>query len=310
MKFYIGLLILICWAAGVALAEPRSADEQGLLLPGFQKPLRPGMSMNEVFEACPGIAAEGLANGAILCEADVGFSVKLLLVSNQLLDIRIESVKPRSKVGKLLAERITLFSLESTAYETTSLPTDSSKIIQNWTTPTATWSRVPAAKRGHDDYTIRYPTELTALWDGMIIRVDSLIRTYDEEMRTWHRDGIEVPPQPVSAPSAQFPLTAVDNKLSGRVTVQVLLDTLGNVHRWQFVEIEPLGFGFAQEVQKVILDWTFAPATIDGRPVAAWIQIPFNFKYKNISIQKSNPFWPKSKPRNGQEMHPTARKRK
>jgi len=75
-----------------------------------------------------------------------------------------------------------------------------------------------------------------------------------------------------------MPERAARERVRGRVRVQLLVDTLGQVKEYRVIGVEPEGYGFREAVEEVICDWRFHPATQSGRPIECWIAIPFKFR--------------------------------
>ena len=74
-----------------------------------------------------------------------------------------------------------------------------------------------------------------------------------------------------------YPDSARAIGITGRVVVQIFVDKDGLVKRHNIISAQPDNFGFQQEVEKVIYTWKFTPASTEGHPVGAWVQIPVNF---------------------------------
>ena len=90
-------------------------------------------------------------------------------------------------------------------------------------------------------------------------------------------NAFDVAPQPLgdNAPRPKMPI----NEQTGqkyKVLACTLIDTLGEVKAIEFNSDSSL-IDFQSEVEKVLPFWKFVPAKLNGRPLEAWIKIPFNF---------------------------------
>ncbi|HEY3294685.1 MAG TPA: TonB family protein [bacterium] len=92
---------------------------------------------------------------------------------------------------------------------------------------------------------------------------------------------VEVDPLALSSnPQPEYPDLAQISGMSGRVIVQAYVDKRGNIQKWQFVQVNPAGFGFEEEVAKVITKWKFTPAIQGGNAIGVWVTVPFKFNVK------------------------------
>ncbi len=82
--------------------------------------------------------------------------------------------------------------------------------------------------------------------------------------------------------SIVFPPEALDSAVSGKVFVKVLVDESGKVVEHQIVKSAHKTL--SQAVESRIYDLRFSPGERDGKPVAAWVTIPFQF-----TIQEPKP---------------------
>lgn len=79
-------------------------------------------------------------------------------------------------------------------------------------------------------------------------------------------------------PQPKYPEMARVAGVDGSVTLNVYVDKLGNVKRWEVLKATPAGLGFEEEVLQVIRQWKFTPAIQGERPVGVWVAVPFKFK--------------------------------
>lgn len=191
-----------------------------------------------------------------------------------------------------------------------------SVVYESWATDYALWRSGTRPKQERADFWILFPTDTYELPDGMLVRVrtpassprgvmsilaDSLMApppppplldkmpmqgqvfpgTFDS-IRSMVPDSLSpgTPPQLLNSPQPKYPDKARENGLTGKVIVKMYVDTNGKVQKWEFVKVEPTGFGFATEVEKLIKQWRFKPALRNGQPEGCWVAIPFNFEFK------------------------------
>ena len=64
----------------------------------------------------------------------------------------------------------------------------------------------------------------------------------------------------------------------GTVVEEVYVSEQGIPIKWKLVKCNPANVGFETEVEKVLPNWRFTPATLDRQPVGVWIAVPFRFK--------------------------------
>jgi protein TonB len=88
----------------------------------------------------------------------------------------------------------------------------------------------------------------------------------------------EFPPAALDInPSPAYPEMARISGMSGKVVLNVYVDKHGDVRKWELLNEDPRGLGFADEVLKVIPKWKFTPAIQQKSPVGVWVSIPFAF---------------------------------
>jgi TonB family protein len=94
--------------------------------------------------------------------------------------------------------------------------------------------------------------------------------------------AVEIDPQiiPDLCPAPDFPELAQIAGLNGKVIVKVWVDRFGDIRKWKIIQASPTGFGFEDEVLKVIPNWKFTPAVQQSRAVGVWVAIPFKFVCK------------------------------
>lgn len=85
----------------------------------------------------------------------------------------------------------------------------------------------------------------------------------------------ESPPRPIKITRPEYPAEAFARKIEGTVLVEILIDAQGRVVRARILESIPLLDAAALQT---VYQWTFQPATKDGRPVATIAHAPVAFR--------------------------------
>ena len=85
----------------------------------------------------------------------------------------------------------------------------------------------------------------------------------------------KAPPRPVSAPDPPFSDEARRAKYQGTALLSVFVDKTGQVRSLRIVR--PLGMGLDQKAVEAVSEWQFHPATDDGEPVDARINVEVGF---------------------------------
>jgi TonB family protein len=290
------LLLVVCVVAFASTTTPK--DNRVLLLPGLNEPLHFDMALADVCAAFPHpdrVRIDSLANGATFCTADIGYTARLLLVDNALVNIDVRDVKPRSRFGKWFTEQVKSLPADCTDYESKPVATDSKRIAERWTSADAEWKSVPSTSDKTVDFQIHLLPSPETLDDGMVIREEWPFGGRQDTTVVPQDQVMEEPPQPKLSPQPEFPSFAKAEGVTGRVVVQCYVDKEGVVRRWKVVKIQPAGYGFAREVGKVVPTWNFEPATVNYKPIGVWVAIPFNFKFHERPEDK--PFKSKFLPR-------------
>jgi len=73
----------------------------------------------------------------------------------------------------------------------------------------------------------------------------------------------------------EYPQDAIHDRIEGRVIVSLLVSKTGSVERVEMRSGPPV---FRDAVRKALEEWTFKPATYDGKPVAVWVSFPLVFQ--------------------------------
>ena len=88
-----------------------------------------------------------------------------------------------------------------------------------------------------------------------------------------------LPPAPPAAPvmpAPRYPASALEERISGRVILRVLVATDGSVRDIVVEEAVPAGVFDAATVEAA-WRWKFSPKMEDGNPVEGWVRVPVDF---------------------------------
>lgn len=85
-------------------------------------------------------------------------------------------------------------------------------------------------------------------------------------------------PQVLAMPVPPYPAELKKNGVGGDVVVDFNVGSDGRVHNAVIVSTPDVRLGDA--VLQATADWRFAPATIDGKPVATHLRVPVDFDPK------------------------------
>jgi TonB family protein len=88
-------------------------------------------------------------------------------------------------------------------------------------------------------------------------------------------DGVS-PPRVVSKTAPDYTDEARLARLTGNVTVKLIVDEDGSVRDLDVTK--PLGMGLDQKAIEAVKSWQFAPGTVDGKPVAVLTSVSVNFQ--------------------------------
>jgi TonB family protein len=91
-------------------------------------------------------------------------------------------------------------------------------------------------------------------------------------------DSLTQKPALLSAPTIQYPEDLRRNHIQGRVLVQMILDTLGQVERGSIQFATTPDPGFLMPVQQYLTFARFRPARRNGRLVRSIVQMPIDFR--------------------------------
>ncbi|WP_221033256.1 energy transducer TonB [Actomonas aquatica] len=101
-----------------------------------------------------------------------------------------------------------------------------------------------------------------------------------------HIAGMDKAPTVVSQTAPVYPSYLRERGIQGIATVELLVDSTGRVVEAKAVRATVPEFG----VQAVAAtkQWTFAPAEAEGQPIAARIQVPFEFVMPQVAALESD----------------------
>lgn len=94
-------------------------------------------------------------------------------------------------------------------------------------------------------------------------------------------DKLDRPLKIISFSPPKYPKDAKENGISGIVKVRLLINREGLVESIEVIEENPKGFGFKEEVLKVVKDYRFEKPTILGRPVSVYCILPLRFSLED-----------------------------
>jgi TonB family protein len=87
---------------------------------------------------------------------------------------------------------------------------------------------------------------------------------------------VDVMPVVETRAMPKYPDAAKKDHLEGKVDLNVLVDTRGRVEKVEVLKTDARIFNEA--AIRSAKEWTFKPALKNGKPVATWVTIPFQFK--------------------------------
>ena len=92
----------------------------------------------------------------------------------------------------------------------------------------------------------------------------------------------------ISRPQPQYPEALLFTGVPGQVLAEFVVDTLGHVEIDTFGVISSTNAKFTQAVQRVLPEWAFAPAMLNGKRVRQLVQQPFNFVVDSSVVKRAN----------------------
>lgn len=91
-------------------------------------------------------------------------------------------------------------------------------------------------------------------------------------------------PRKINAPPPLYTEVARREGLQGIVILQALINEQGVVEEVEVIKGLPLGL--TETAIEALKKWTFEPATLDGKPVAVFYNLTFNFRLQKEPLEK------------------------
>ncbi len=82
-------------------------------------------------------------------------------------------------------------------------------------------------------------------------------------------------PEKIFAPQPRYSEDARKGRVQGVVILQAIVDAMGNVSEVQVLKGLPLGL--TESAIETVKGWRYKPATLDGKPVAVYLNLLINF---------------------------------
>ncbi len=82
-------------------------------------------------------------------------------------------------------------------------------------------------------------------------------------------------PEKIHAPQPRYSEDARQGRVQGVVILQAIVDAMGNVSQVQVLKGLPLGL--TDSAIETVKSWRYKPATMDGKPVAVYLNLLINF---------------------------------
>ena len=92
----------------------------------------------------------------------------------------------------------------------------------------------------------------------------------------------------VSRPQPTYPEALLFTGVTGHVLAEFVVDTLGRVELDTFGVILSTNPQFTAAVQRVLPEWAYAPAMLNGKRVRQLVQQPFNFVVDSTFLRRAN----------------------
>jgi TonB family protein len=113
------------------------------------------------------------------------------------------------------------------------------------------------------------------------IKIVPIDTTLDEHMPMYkpHPDDfvlVDAQPLPIKEVPPKYPAEARNAKIEGTVWIKCLVGKDGKVTKPIVMKSDASVFDKAAIA--AVLQWTFSPAWLKGKPIAVWVAIPFRFK--------------------------------
>ena len=92
----------------------------------------------------------------------------------------------------------------------------------------------------------------------------------------------------LSRPQPSYPEALLFTGVPGHVLAEFVVDTLGHIELDTFGVILSTHQQFTMAVQRVLSDWVYAPAMLNGKRVRQLVQQPFNFVMDSNFVRRAN----------------------
>ena len=109
-------------------------------------------------------------------------------------------------------------------------------------------------------------------------------------LKIYTSDQVDVPARSdsISRPQPQYPEALLFTGVPGQVLAEFVVDTLGHVEIDTFGVISSTNPKFTEAVHRVLPDWAYAPAMLNGKRVRQLVQQPFNFVVDSSVVRRAN----------------------
>jgi hypothetical protein len=109
-------------------------------------------------------------------------------------------------------------------------------------------------------------------------------------LKVYTPEQVDVPARgdSLSRPQPVYPEQLLFTGVPGQVLAEFVVDTLGHVELDTFGVISTSDPKFSQAVQRVLPDWAYAPAILNGKPVRQLVQQPFKFVVDSTIMRRVN----------------------
>ncbi|MEM7584367.1 MAG: TonB family protein [Acidobacteriota bacterium] len=87
--------------------------------------------------------------------------------------------------------------------------------------------------------------------------------------------GGVVGPEKIFSPQPRYSEDARRGRIQGVVILEAIIDAMGNVS--QVKALKPLPLGLTESAIETVKQWQFKPATLEGEPVAVYLNLLINF---------------------------------
>jgi len=93
---------------------------------------------------------------------------------------------------------------------------------------------------------------------------------------------VDVQPEMIYEAMPDYPVKARESKIESPATLQVFVDTTGNVRKANAVQCPKPGWGFEEAAVASSYGCRFKPAQFKGRPVGVWVvyRVMFSLNHK------------------------------